>query len=59
VDKYTHRDKWEGFMKYAAEMCSGAMICIASFIKIVSVIQKMIREIHIQKHKHTDSKVIS
>jgi hypothetical protein len=29
-------------MKYAVEMGSGAMICIPSFIKIGSVIQKLI-----------------
>jgi hypothetical protein len=33
---------WEGFMKYAVEMFSGAMIYIPSFIKIGSGIQKFI-----------------
>jgi hypothetical protein len=33
-------------MKYAIEMGSGAMICIPSFIKIGSGIQKLIGEIH-------------
>jgi hypothetical protein len=32
-----------GFMKYAVEMDSGAMICVPSFIKIGSGIQKLIR----------------
>jgi hypothetical protein len=31
-------------MKYAVEMGSGAMICIPSFIKIGSAIQKLIGE---------------
>jgi hypothetical protein len=30
----THTDWWEGFMKYAAEMSSGAMIYTPGFIKI-------------------------
>jgi hypothetical protein len=38
-------------MKYAAEMGSGAMIYIPSFIKFGSAIQKLIRGIH----RHTDS----
>jgi hypothetical protein len=32
-------NRWEGFMKYAVEMGSGAMIYIPSFIKIGSGIQ--------------------
>jgi hypothetical protein len=40
-------------MKYAVEMGSGAMICITSFIKIGSGVQKLIRGIH------TDSMVIA
>jgi hypothetical protein len=41
---YRHTDKWEGFMKYAVEMGSGAMIYtyIPSFIKTGSAIQKSI-----------------
>jgi hypothetical protein len=31
-----HREWWEGFMKYAFEICSGAMIYITSFIKFGS-----------------------
>jgi hypothetical protein len=31
-----------GFVKYAVEMCSGAMMCIPSFIKIDIAIQKLI-----------------
>jgi hypothetical protein len=42
-------------MKYAIEIVSGAMICIQSFIKIGSGIQKLIGGIH----RHTDSMVIS
>jgi hypothetical protein len=38
-------------------MGSGAVICVTSFIKIGSGIQKLIRGIH--RHKHTDSMVIS
>jgi hypothetical protein len=36
---YRHRDSRKGFMKDAAEMGSGAMIYIPSFIKIGSGIQ--------------------
>jgi hypothetical protein len=43
-------------MKYAAEIGSGAMICIPSFIKIGSGIQKLIER---GIHRHTDSMVIS
>jgi hypothetical protein len=39
---YRHTDWLEGFMKYAAEMSSGAMIYIPSFIKIGSGIRKLI-----------------
>jgi hypothetical protein len=42
-------------MKYAVEMGSGAKICIPSFIKIDSGIQKLIRGIH----THTDRMVIA
>jgi hypothetical protein len=42
-------------MKYAAEMGSGAMIYIPSFVKIGSGIQKLMGGIH----RHTDSKMIS
>jgi hypothetical protein len=38
----------KGFMKYAVEMGSGAMIFIPSFIKIGSGIQKLIQAIHRQ-----------
>jgi hypothetical protein len=48
----THR---EGFMKYAVEMGSGAMIYILSFIKIGSGIKKLIRG----EYRHTDSIVIA
>jgi hypothetical protein len=36
INIQTHSDWWEGFMKYAVETGSEAMIHIPSFIKIVS-----------------------
>jgi hypothetical protein len=36
-----HKDSWEGFVKYAFEMGTGAVIYILSFIKIDSGIKKM------------------
>jgi hypothetical protein len=42
-------------MRYAVEMGSGAMICIESFIKIGSGIQKLIGWLH----RHTDRKEIA
>jgi hypothetical protein len=47
-DRGTYIDtNWrEGFMKYADEMVSGAMIYIPSFIKIGSAIQKLTGGIH-------------
>jgi hypothetical protein len=39
---YTYIDLWEGFMKYAVEMGSGAMIYIPSFIKTGSATQHLI-----------------
>jgi hypothetical protein len=44
IGGYRHTDWWEGFMKNAAEMGSGAMIHIPSFIKIGSGIQKLMAE---------------
>jgi hypothetical protein len=44
-----------GFMKYAVEIASGAIIYIPSFIKIGSGIQKLIGGIH----GHTDSMKIT
>jgi hypothetical protein len=41
---YSHTDCWEGFMKYAVEMGSGAMIYIPSLIKTGSGIQKLMGE---------------
>jgi hypothetical protein len=38
-------------MNYAVEMGSGALICISSFIKIDSAIQKLIGGIHIRIHR--------
>jgi hypothetical protein len=42
-------------MKYAVEMASGAIICIPSFIKFGSGIQKLLGGIH----RHTDSMEIT
>jgi hypothetical protein len=44
---YTHRhtDRWEGFMEYAVEMGSGAMIYIPSFMKSDLGIQKLLGRI--------------
>jgi hypothetical protein len=36
---YKHTDRWEGFMKYPAEMGSGVKTYIPSIIKIASGIQ--------------------
>jgi hypothetical protein len=33
-------------MKYSVEMATGDMICIPSFIKIVSGVQKLLGRIH-------------
>jgi hypothetical protein len=46
---------WEGFVKYAVEVDSGAMTYIPGFIKTGSGIQKFIGGIH----RCTDSTVIS
>jgi hypothetical protein len=43
---YRHTDSWEGFMKYAVEMGSGAVIYISSFIKAGSGIQMLIGGIY-------------
>jgi hypothetical protein len=50
-----HRLLWEGFMKYALEIGSGAMLYIPSFIKIGSSIQKLVGRID----RYTDGMVIS
>jgi hypothetical protein len=42
-------------MKYVVDMGSGVMMCIPSFIRNDSDIQKLVEEIH----RHTDSMVIS
>jgi hypothetical protein len=44
---------------YAFEMDLAAIIYISSFKKIDSGIQKLIRGIPIQKHRHAERKVIS
>jgi hypothetical protein len=41
-----YTDRWEGFMQYAIEMGSEAMIYIPSSINIVSGIQKLMGGIH-------------
>jgi hypothetical protein len=38
-------------MKYAVEMGSGAMVYIAGFIKIGSVIQKLTEGMHMRTHR--------
>jgi hypothetical protein len=38
-------------MKYAIEMGSGDVVCIPSFIKIGSDIQRWLEVIHIQTHR--------
>jgi hypothetical protein len=51
-----HRDWCEGFMKYAAEMVSDAMMYRPSFIKIGSGIPKLIggnTQTAWRSHKHT------
>jgi hypothetical protein len=52
---YRHTDWWEGFMKYAVEMGSGAMIYIPSFIKIGLAIQKLTRG-ELRKHTHKQTR---
>jgi hypothetical protein len=51
---YRHTDRWEEFMKYAAEMSIGAIIYIPCFINICSGIQKLMqggyRDIHHGDH---------
>jgi hypothetical protein len=47
-DTEIHTDLWQGFMKYAIEMGSGAMLYVPSFIKIGSEIEKLIGRIHRQ-----------
>jgi hypothetical protein len=44
-------------MKYAVQMGSDTMVCIPSFIKTNSGIQKLIERGDTQKHRHTDSTV--
>jgi hypothetical protein len=41
---YRHRKGWKEFLKYAFKMGSGAIIYIASYIKIGSSIQKLMGE---------------
>jgi hypothetical protein len=53
INRQTHNTHiCERFMKYAVEMGSRAMICIPSFIKIGSSIDKLIRGIH--RHRQQD-----
>jgi hypothetical protein len=54
---HTYTDWWEGFTKYAVEMCLDSTIYeyIPSFIKIGSSIQKLIGGMH----RHTDSMAIA
>jgi hypothetical protein len=50
---YRHTDLWEGFMKYAAEMGSYAMIYIPNVTQIGSSIQKLTGGIHRHVDKQT------
>jgi hypothetical protein len=56
-DKVIHRHTywWEGFMKSAAEMGSGAMIYIPTFINIDSPIQKLIT-VNTRTGQHADGR---
>jgi hypothetical protein len=48
--KYTHTDRWEGYMEYIVQMGSDAIIYMSSFIKIGSGIQTLMgRGIHRQQ----------
>jgi hypothetical protein len=40
-DKDRHTDRWDGFIKYAVEMGSEAMIYILSFVNIGSSIHEL------------------
>jgi hypothetical protein len=51
VDTHTDTQTDEGFMKYAVEMASRAMMYIPGFIKNGSSIKKLIQGIH----GHTDT----
>jgi hypothetical protein len=56
----THTDLWEGFMKYAVEMGSGAMIYIPSFIYIGSSIQTLMGgDTHIHRGSHKPTFILS
>jgi hypothetical protein len=46
-----NKEGWEGFIEYAVEIASGAMICTSIFMKIGSGIQKLKEVIH----GHTDT----
>jgi hypothetical protein len=50
---YRHTDLLEGCMKYPIEMDSSVMMCVPSFIKIDSGIQKLILGLH----RHTDFQI--
>jgi hypothetical protein len=49
---YRDTDRWEGFIKYAVEMGSGAMMYIPNFIKTGSGIHELTG--NSQTHRHTD-----
>jgi hypothetical protein len=53
---YTQTQRLRGFIKYAVKMGSGVMICIPSFIKIGSGIQKLMgSEIH--RHRRNRDRI--
>jgi hypothetical protein len=43
---------WKGFMKYAVEMGSGAIICIPSFIRIGLGVRKLLMGGNTHTHTH-------
>jgi hypothetical protein len=48
---YRHTEWWEGFMKYAVEMGSGAIIYIPSFVKIGSCSRKLMGRGGVHRHR--------
>jgi hypothetical protein len=57
---HKHADLWEGFMKYAVEVGSDAMIYVPRFIKIGSGIQKLMQRgnTHIDTWQRGDPSLI-
>jgi hypothetical protein len=55
MHRYTER--WEGFMKYATQMGSSAMMYVPNYIKTGPGIQKLVGGI--QTHSHINDMAIS